>query len=143
MQRLAVAICLFLAIVQQIPTAAAEHRASERVSSLLQSMLDQKYHGNFLEEEAAPIHSQAHLARSMEPQPPARMAKRDGKFSGPLREQVLNSLHLLRVTGAKASLETEQQSDNEFLSGRAGVGRMPKKYEFVQDLKREFQQRTA
>jgi hypothetical protein len=130
--RLAVAICLFIAIAQQIPTVSADRVHSDRVRLLLQSMLDQ---GNQppTSFESPALNSQA----------PARVhPKREGKFQGPLKEQLLNSLHLLRVTGAKTSLDTEQ-SDNDFLNGKTAVGRIPKKYDYVQDLRREFQQHTA
>lgn len=137
MNRLAIALCIFLAVVQHFPTVSAEHRASERVSSLLQSMLDQRDQPIVQQEHAR---AQNRLAHGMNM--PAKAHRKEGRFSGPLREQVLNSLHLLRVTGAKASLDTEQR-DNEFLNGNSGVGRIPKKYDYVQELKREFQNPKA
>lgn len=142
MDRCALAVCVFLAVTQGIPVVSAnsDHRASEpshrdTMNTLLQSLFE-KHRGQEAPQQAAP--------RTLDL--PAPGQKRESFFSGPqdhlsaLKDPISPSLHLLRVTGARAISDTEQK-DREFLSGNLGTKRRPKKYEFIEDMKREFEEK--
>lgn len=131
MSRLVAAACLFLAIVQQIPTAQASHK--DVMHSMLQSLLDSR----------ADQHSPHEARQKLDF--PAYPKGRDKatRFAGPdqvsaLKEPISNSLHLLRVTGAKTTLDP-RQSDEEFLNGNPAPRRRPKpRVDFAEDLRNEF-----
>jgi hypothetical protein len=134
MSRLVAAVCLFLAIVQQIPIAEASHK--DVMHSMLQGLLDSRAdpHG----------HHEARQKLDLPAYPKSR--DKATRFAGPdqvsaLKEPISNSLHLLRVTGAKTSLDPHQ-SDEDFLSGKLAPRRRPKQsFDFAEDLREEFRQR--
>jgi len=125
-------VCLFLAIVQQIPTAQASNK--DVMHSMLQSLLDSR----------ADPHSPHGARQKLDL--PGYPKDRPSRFAGPnqvsaLKEPISNSLHLLRVTGAKTTLDPHQ-SDEDFLSGNLAPRRRPRQsVDFVEDLREEFRQR--
>lgn len=134
MSRLVAAVCLFLAIVQQIPTAEASRK--DVMHSMLQGLLDSR----------ADPHPPREARQKLELPAYPKGRDRATRFAGPdqvsaLKEPISNSLHLLRVTGAKTSLDPHQ-SDEDFLSGKLAPRRRAKQtFDYAEDLREEFRQR--
>jgi hypothetical protein len=110
-------------------------RRKETMDSLLQSLLE----GRAQSPQEAPSlskHRFGMAASALE-----RGSERRAELSAPLahpsppRAQILPSLHLMRVTGAQASLASAQESDSA--RSREALG---KKYEYVRELRRQFEQ---
>lgn len=124
---------LALAAFLSTPLASAQedhdsylHRR-ETMDSLLQSLLEGKM-------QARDHHALPALSKhSMKARPELNAAPL--AHPSPPKAQILPSLHLMKVTGAQASLASAQESDSA--PSREALG---KKYDYVRELRRQFEE---